>query len=341
MLALQVDLFRAEVWRPSLLRLVAFISFFPQLVAGPIVRGRELLPQLDRRAEWVPEGFIDGLTRFAWGLLKKRVVADSMAPSVAWLFDEGHHADGFLVAACGVSAYAVQIYFDFSAYSDMAVGLGRMFGLEIPENFRQPYGSRTVTEFWRRWHVTLSSWLRDYLYIPLGGNRRGAFRQQLNLVVTMLLGGLWHGANWTFVVWGAWHGAWLLIEARTGLRRMESRASGHSVAAAIATTRTMAVVLTGWILFRASDLATAAGVLWSLSGVRGWGQLGAIPGEALVAPLALLATMVKHRLGVASPYTLLSRSGEYAYGRGLAFALAVVVLLVFAAPTSTFIYWQF
>jgi len=202
--------------RPSdPLRYALFVSFFPRVVAGPILRFGEIDPQLARslRKPLVAEDLMVGLTIFFFGLVKKTVLADGVAPyatSVSQSASTGSRVD-FFSAWSGVLAYTCQLYFDFSGYSDMAIGVARCFGIRFPMNFFSPYQATNIVEFWRRWHITLSRFLRDYLYIGLGGNRRGTTRRYMNLMITMLLGGLWHGANWTFVIWGGLHGCYLMI----------------------------------------------------------------------------------------------------------------------------------
>jgi alginate O-acetyltransferase complex protein AlgI len=240
---------------------VAYISLFPQLVAGPIVRYSEISEQfLYREHNW--GRFSAGAERFMLGLARKVLIADAVAPLVEPVFSSS--APGFLAAWIGVLAYTVQIYFDFAAYSDMAIGLGRMIGFTFPENFRMPYHSRSITEFWRRWHMTLSAWLRDYLYVPLGGNRLGPRRTLINLMLVMLLGGLWHGAAWTFVFWGAWHGGWLVFER---LRRERRSAELRGAGARFARLRTILVVIAGWVLFRAETFSRAAVLFRDLTGL--------------------------------------------------------------------------
>jgi alginate O-acetyltransferase complex protein AlgI len=245
-----------------------FVFFFPQLIAGPIVRHNEIIPQFDalpRRPEmW--ENLARGATLFIVGLMKKVAFADTLAPNVDMLF--GKAAAGmplnFGAGWAAAVSFALQIYFDFSGYSDMAIGLALMFGFRLPINFDAPYRAVSVRDFWRRWHITLSRLLRDYLYIPLGGNRRGGKRQAVNVVVTMLLGGLWHGASWTFVAWGGLHGVALAVNgawARAG-RRLPPLL-GWAV--------TMLFVLVGWVLFRAADFGGAWQILESMVGLHGWG----------------------------------------------------------------------
>lgn len=211
-IAFLVEIYRKEITEPKFLHYALFVSFFPQLIAGPIVRYTEIVPS------FLDPGFLKknygnmviGIFLFSIGLAKKVIIADTLSPWVSGVFD-GKSELSCLAAWSGVFAYTFQIYFDFSGYSDMAMGLGKLFNINIPVNFRSPYKAISITEFWRRWHITLSSFLKDYLYIPLGGNRKGIFGQYKNLLVTMTLGGLWHGASWTFVFWGAYHGILLLV----------------------------------------------------------------------------------------------------------------------------------
>ena len=233
------------------LHFATYVALFPQLVAGPIVRYRDVALQLVDRRIGLAE-FTSGARRFSIGLAKKVLVANTVAGLADVAFDSVPGAQlSPALAWAGALAYTVQIYFDFSGYSDMAIGLGRMFGFRFLENFRWPYASASVTEFWRRWHISLSSWFRDYLYIPLGGNRRGSFRTGLHLVTVFFLCGLWHGASWNFVVWGLFHGAFLVIE-RVGLGawlERRPRLLRHAY--------TLLVAVVGWVFFRAESLPRA------------------------------------------------------------------------------------
>ncbi len=245
---------------------VMFVSFFPQLVAGPIVRASVFLPQLaahDHRPRW--DNLRRGVEQFARGFVKKTLFADTLAIAVDPVFAHpAAYAPGTVWFA--VLAYAGQIYYDFSGYTDMAIGCGRMFGFEFPVNFRHPYRSRSITEFWRRWHITLSTWLRDYLYIPLGGNRRGRGRTYVNLIATMLLGGLWHGASWTFVIWGGLHGLGLALDKlRMELTGRDADDHGSPLEQALGWAGTFLFVLVAWVFFRARDFATAWTVLRKLA----------------------------------------------------------------------------
>ena len=187
-----------------------FVAFFPQLLAGPINRAVDLLPQFAQRIRASAIDFEIGLVQFAMGAVKKLVISDQIAPNVDLIFKAPGSFDGFTLFQ-GALGYAIQIYCDFSGYSDMAIGTARMMGFRFMENFQMPYSAVTITEFWRRWHISLSTWLRDYLYIPLGGTRSGAARLYVNIMITMLLGGLWHGASWNFVFWGGLHGLSLAV----------------------------------------------------------------------------------------------------------------------------------
>ncbi|MFW5797190.1 MAG: MBOAT family O-acyltransferase [Spirochaetota bacterium] len=297
-----IDVYRGQAGpAANYLDVAAYITLFPQLVAGPIVRWGHIAPQLTARTH-TPARFAEGTRRFMLGFAKKVLIADGVASlaDAAFALSAPHAADAWL----GIAAYAVQIYYDFSGYSDMAVGLGLMIGFRFPENFDRPYLSRSITEFWRRWHMSLSGWLRDYLYIPLGGNRRGTARTYANLLTVMVIGGLWHGAAWTFVLWGAWHGVWLigerLVKRGAGPRPVPGAASAPPPGAAPGKGRalglsllglvyTMAVVLTGWVLFRAPDLQTAGLIAGSMVGLYGTGLSTAMAWQVKGFELTALA----------------------------------------------------
>jgi D-alanyl-lipoteichoic acid acyltransferase DltB (MBOAT superfamily) len=259
-----VDIHRGGQPESSLLNYVLEVSFYPKLLAGPIVRHRELGPQLRQSQITQPnhQHLAEGLALFVVGLFKKAVMADGLAPYVSHVFDAAAKGQipNFGRSWLAVLAYTLQIYYDFSGYSDMAIGISRMMGIILPFNFDSPYKSRSIAEFWRRWHITLSFFLRDYLYIPLGGNRRGQARRYLNLIVTMLLGGLWHGAGWTFVIWGGLHGLFLAINQawrRLLDQLMPRRRQGTAMGAWAGRLLTFLVVAMAWIFFRAADLKSA------------------------------------------------------------------------------------
>lgn len=260
-LSYTIDLYRRRIAEcSSLLDFSLFVAFFPQLVAGPIVRAADLLPQFRRPITLDRVDLFLGTRQFITGLFKKVLVADNLARFVDEVFA---HAGAYDSATTwlAVVAYAVQIYCDFSGYSDMAIGTARMLGFRFETNFRFPYLARSMGDFWRRWHISLSSWLRDYLYIPLGGNRRGRARTQINLMLTMLLGGLWHGAAWTFVAWGALHGAALSIQRLLIAAGGGSRWGTGRLARALSRAGTLGVVLVAWVLFRAPSFDAARRML--------------------------------------------------------------------------------
>lgn len=238
----------------------AFIALFPQLIAGPILRYKDLEDQFRERQHSV-DMFCDGMARFLIGLGKKVLLADAVAPLADLAFDNSGDV-GLMLAWAGAAAYMLQLYFDFSGYSDMAIGLGKMMGFQFLENFRQPYVSRSITEFWRRWHISLSNWLRDYLYISLGGNRKGPVRTYSNLMAVMVLGGLWHGANWTFVLWGFWHGGLLALERATAYHR---RAADLWFSLPV----TLFLVLIGWVMFRAVNVSQGMEIYAAMFGANG------------------------------------------------------------------------
>lgn len=238
-----------------------YIALFPQLIAGPIVRYHDVAAQIVKRVV-TREGFAEGVRRFIIGLGKKVLIANTVAMAADAIFEIPNHQLSLSTAWLGIICYTLQIYFDFSGYSDMAIGLGRMFGFQFLENFNYPYIAASVTDFWRRWHISLSSWFREYLYIPLGGNRHGALRTYVNLLTVFLLCGLWHGASWNFVVWGLFHGSFLVAERR-GLVDLLGR-----VGAPLRHAYVLLVVMVGWVFFRAVDFSHALAVLGAMSGLN-------------------------------------------------------------------------
>jgi alginate O-acetyltransferase complex protein AlgI len=271
-IAYLVDVYRDVCPRYTLLQYLGFVTFFPHCIAGPLTHPQELLPQMAElgRHGRVARTLVPGLLLFAVGLLKKTAIADSLSPSVATLFNfvSGGGHIGVVQSWAGALAYTMQLYFDFSGYSDMACGLALMFGLRLPVNFLSPYKAANIIDFWRRWHVTLSRFLRTYLYYSLGGNRKGPARRYVNLIITMLLGGLWHGAAWTFVIWGGLHGLYLVINH--AWRHLPlSRAIPRPVMVPLAWFITFAAVNVAWVVFRAPDLATALRFVGSMFGAHG------------------------------------------------------------------------
>ncbi|HAC64209.1 MAG TPA: membrane-bound O-acyltransferase family protein [Cyanothece sp. UBA12306] len=264
-IAYLVDAYRGEIKNNNydLLTYGLFILFFPQLIAGPILRHDELIPQFRSLKNYIfsHKNFALGMITFTLGLSKKVIIADSLSPWVAPIFNHAQ-AVTFIEAWIGALSYTFQLYFDFSGYSDMAIGLGLMFNISLPINFNSPYKSVSIIDFWRRWHITLSNFLRDYLYIPLGGSRRGEIRRYINLFLTMLLGGLWHGAGWTFVIWGGLHGLYLSINH--GWRKLNI-----TLPKFLGWLITFLAVIAGWVLFRAKTWHDGLDLIKTMLGING------------------------------------------------------------------------
>jgi alginate O-acetyltransferase complex protein AlgI len=260
-IAFLVDAYRGKVDRYGLPHYALFVTYFPHLIAGPILHHQDVIPQFERQSSSRPNPhlILCGLMIFSIGLFKKTCMADGIQPFVALAF--GPTPPSFGQAWIGALAYTFQLYFDFSGYSDMAIGISLMFGIFLPVNFNSPYKATNIIEFWRRWHMTLSQFLRDYLYFPLGGNRRGVVRRYVNLMITMVLGGLWHGAAWTFVAWGALHGLYLCINHawnRFGPNIPSRLTRPADIAAFVVTFLSVTVA---WVFFRADDLASAVNIV--------------------------------------------------------------------------------
>lgn len=321
-IAYLVDTYQRKVKESRFVNYLLFVTYFPHLIAGPVLHHKDMMPQFaDRRIFHLSShSTAVGATIFCIGLAKKVLIADNIAPYASAVFDAGA-APTMLVAWSGVFAYAFQLYFDFSGYSDMAIGLSRLFGVRLPLNFDSPYKSRDIADFWRRWHMTLSQFLRDYLYIPLGGNRHGSGRRSFNLMTTMVLGGLWHGAGWNFVMWGFLHGVYLIVhQLWSRLARALHWPVGTRAWQAAATVLTFLMVCVAWVFFRATDFPTAWRILQGMSGAHGI----ALPDSVFrhLAPLGLEA------LGV----------GSY-LGGGTAFveswsAIVLAATIVFAFPNT-------
>ena len=324
-----VDLRRGDRHLYGLLEFSAFVMFFPQLIAGPLVRHNEMIPQLERAPRDVWEGLSRGAVLFAIGFAKKAGIADTVAMVGDPVFAHaGVGAVGLGEAWLGVLAYSLQILFDFSGYSDMAIGLGLMFGLRLPFNFDAPYRASSMREFWRRWHMTLSRFLRDYVYVPLGGNRAGAGRQSANVVLTMLLGGLWHGAAWTFVAWGGAHGLALAINAAWNRR-------GARLPDVIGWVMTISFVMMAWVLFRSPDFATAMRMYAGMVGIAGWGPVH------VGAPASLAVGVLVALMGPSSQRIALQVRPSLAIAGVAGAALAGLLLLSGGRLPNEFIYFQF
>lgn len=368
-IAFLADTFTDEAAEVDFLNYCLFVSFFPHLIAGPIVHHQEMIPQFERAdLRYDSENLVVGVTTFLVGLSKKVVVADALATYADTAFAAAARGVHLTVYEAWLAAltYALQLYFDFSGYSDMAIGLARMFGIRFPINFFSPYRAANISDFWRRWHMTLSRFLREYLYIPLGGNRRGTLRRYANLMVTMLLGGLWHGAGWTFVVWGGLHGAFLVVHhAWTALMRRLGIAAREPEGWMLAAGRalTFAAVVFAWVPFRAANLGTAQR-MWSsmldLGALHGSGGHHVFP-NVWIAPVNLAAVLLVAGSVFVAPNTeeLMGRYGRslgapppecrlsarlswrptafWGFGLGAVTALCLVLLI----HSHVFLYYQF
>jgi len=319
------------------LQFFAFITFFPQLVAGPIERSRQLLPQFARRPlRFSRPMAVDGMRQILWGLMKKMLLADNCAAVADYAF---HHSvtlstsDLWMGALC----FAFQIYGDFSGYSDIAIGTAKLFGIRLMRNFDRPYFARSVPEFWRRWHISLMTWFRDYVYIPLGGNRRGRWRQRGNTFVVFLLSGLWHGAAWTYVAWGLYH-ALLFLPAR---KRPAEAVRATGAKAVVQTLATFLCVLLGWVIFRATDMAQAAAYLCGMFDPT---RLGGTTCSRLPLLYIGLLLFLESRHTGDHPLAL-DRCGlrifRHRAVRILTYYALFMLTLAAGGPSTQFIYFQF
>jgi alginate O-acetyltransferase complex protein AlgI len=365
-IAYLVDVYVGKVRERQPLHYALFVTYFPHLIAGPVLHHAEMMPQFAQTKNYSPKprNFAIGLAFLAVGLAKKILIADSAAPIANSLFDAAQTAlVPSSVAYQGVLAYSLQIYFDFSGYSDMAVGLSRIMGIELPYNFDSPYKSTSIIEFWRRWHMTLSRFLRDYLYFPLGGNRHGSVRRYFNLMTTMLLGGLWHGASWTFVIWGGLHGLYLVINHvwRFVCERLKAASSPlatlvpRAVSTLLFRVTTLTCVAFAWIVFRADTAQVAERVIQSLagrggSGANSTGHPWSSTAGWLAAALAVsLITRNSQELidGMLQPVlarATTTRARDYACSLLIGFEIVVIVVLALISASrnvTEFIYFNF
>ncbi|HEX6765225.1 MAG TPA: MBOAT family protein [Polyangiaceae bacterium] len=340
-----IDVYRGDIEpHPSYLEYLAFVAFFPHLVAGPIVRPRDLLPQFARQARFDPKEGSEALFLIAIGLVKKVAIGDYLAVNLVDRVFDAPLRFSALECYAAVLGYAVQIYCDFSGYTDIAIGSALLLGVRFPKNFDAPYKAENIADFWRRWHISLSTWLRDYLYVPLGGNRKGAARTYLNLMLTMLLGGLWHGANWTFVAWGGLHGSALAVtrflqNLRGKKHSVEvPKSKGDWVWKATKVFATFHFVLLTWVLFRAENFGHA------------WTFLGRLSTLTTFHPNLDARVVAVLVVGVASHYVpgrwyeaaRLRFATLPAPAQGVAlFGAAVVVRRMASAEAVPFVYFQF
>ncbi|HIJ62385.1 MAG TPA: MBOAT family protein [Rhodospirillaceae bacterium] len=362
-IAFLVDTARGEAKDYDFVHYLLFVTYFPHLIAGPILHHKEMMPQFDRPdiSRFSANRLALGISVLAFGLFKKTVLADGLAAYATPVFAAAAHGGTPtpLEAWGAALAYSLQIYFDFSGYSDMAIGLARMIGIRLPLNFHSPYKAGSIIEFWRRWHMTLSRFLRDYLYFPLGGNRHGRQRRYLNLLATMVLGGLWHGAGWTFVIWGALHGLYLVVNHAWRAVRPGSAVRGRGFRLAAGMLTFLAVVV-AWVPFRADGVAAARTMLAAMAGLAGpaaetatldWtaGRLWIAAGLAIVwlapntqeifARYRMLGPVHRQADRLALPW--LGLRWRRSPGWALATAVIGFVGLLFFSRGSEFIYFQF
>lgn len=348
-IAYTIEVYRGRVPAERNLGMFAlYVMFYPQLVAGPIERPQHLLPQLHERHRFDAALALDGLTLMLWGLFKKVVVADRLSLIVEPIYrDPGSH--GAVALAIATYAFAIQIYCDFSGYTDIARGAARVMGISLVDNFQRPYLALTVREFWRRWHISLSSWFRDYVYVPLGGSRRGGTRQILGIILVFLLSGLWHGANWTFLLWGLLHGAFVLIGNATDPLRVRVRTAlgleSSRVYSAWRCFLTFNLVAGAWVFFRASSIDDAVLVLSRIAAAypASVGDVILQPSFHWVVTLAAIGAMVAVELKTLPDMlrtTLLQRPTALRWAWYYAVIFAILAFGVFENPAK-FIYFQF
>ena len=333
-----IDVYRDDVRvQRNLIDFGMYITMFPQLIAGPIVRYSDVQDQLAERSV-TTEGFSEGIMRFVVGLGKKVLLANQMGAVWTQIYALGGDISA-LMAWTGAAAYTFQIYFDFSGYSDMAIGLGRMFGFKFPENFRYPYESVSITDFWRRWHITLSTWFKEYLYIPLGGNRRGLARQALNLLIVWTLTGFWHGAGWNFVMWGLYYFAILFIEKLFLLKALDKlpRLFRHAYA--------LLLIVIGWVIFASDDVSVMLPYLGSMFGANG--ALGGMDVYTLLTRAALMviccvaSTELPRRLFVTAAGKM-NEKAAFTVKSVLTLALlALSVVFLIGDSYNPFLYFRF
>lgn len=334
-MACTVDVYRGEVKaKTNFLDFLFYICFFPQLIAGPILRLKGDWDHLMSISKPTLKSFDSGIYLICWGLIKKMLIADNLAQLVEENFSNPGLLDNPFLAWLGVYAFAVQIYCDFSGYVDVAIGVAKIFGIELPANFNYPYLANSITDFWRRWHITLSLWLRDYLYIPLGGNRKGEMRTKFNLLTTMILGGLWHGANWTFVAWGALHGIILSLEKEFFAK--------FKVPDLISKVVCFHIVCLSWVFFRAKDISSAFTYIWKLVDFSMVTRLSEYLSAAHVQYLALLVfSLIIHVISYKTQLKDKLASFRPEFKLAFVFVTIVLIMLFGIKQEVRFIYFDF
>ncbi|MFO1126662.1 MAG: MBOAT family O-acyltransferase [Methylocystis sp.] len=316
-----------------------YVFFFPKLLAGPIIKYHDVARQFEAMPHADVDDFVIGFSRFMLGVVKKLLFADTLASGADLIFSRDVGSLGFTQAWAGVLFFTFQIYFDFSGYSDMAIGLARMFGFRLLENFNMPYVATSITDFWRRWHISLTSWIREYLYFPLGGNRRGEARTYLNLWICFFASGVWHGAAWTYIAWGAYNGVFLVLDRLFLVKSLQRLPDW------CANIVTMIVVIVGWTFFRATSLNQAGALLALMA--NPWAQSGAeivIPEEYVVVALIAAAICVAQRLSLyVKDFDWASAAQRYAMASNSALSVLFLAALAkgLADPFKPFIYFRF
>lgn len=344
-LSYSIDIYRGKINpEPSLVKFLTFIAFFPQLVAGPIERSNNIIPQFDVVKRFDFDALVAGGRLFIWGLFKKVVIADRLALYVDPVYDNpGFYAGPTFILATVL--FTFQIYCDFSGYSDMAVGVARSFGFKLMQNFNLPYLSKSISEFWKRWHISLSSWFGDYLYIPLGGNRVGVPRWILNITLVFVISGLWHGANWTFILWGVIHACFYLAEYLGDqiLKRINCESMKHTIVfTLIKVPITFAMVSFAWIFFRANSLADTGYIvsnIFSSTGKLWWGSSAFSTSIGLVMVILLIIVQILQYNNILSIYYRTSKMPNWLVG--LAYVFLLLGISLFGVSSNAFIYFQF
>lgn len=342
-----IDTYREKEREPgSLLDVMLYVCLFPQLVAGPIVKYNSVRVQLKSRTV-TPEGMADGVQRFIIGLSKKMLIANVMASAADKMYALEMSQLDTASAWVGAVCYLFQIYFDFSGYSDMAVGMGKMFGFTFPENFNYPYTASSIRDFWKRWHISLTSWFREYLYFPLGGNRKGKVRTMFNRFFVFLCTGIWHGANWTFVVWGIYHGVLTIIETAVESRRKKYTGSAGSANASKALQGTLGHIYTllavtiGFVIFRADTMGQAAAFIKSMFSFTRT-QYGFMTASSVMSPLFIITMMIAAAASTPILKMVPQRKASLAVGRVCTIILYLLCIMEIAAGSyNPFIYFRF
>ncbi len=331
-----IDVYRGTVQcQKNIINWALYISFFPQLIAGPIVRYSEVNKEINERHETLEDAFYGGC-RFCIGLAKKVLIADVLGQTVDSIFNLGSSELSSAIAWSGLFLYTLQIYFDFSGYSDMAIGMARIFGFKFGENFVMPYTAKNVTEFWKRWHISLSSFFMDYVYIPLGGNRKGNIKTYRNLAIVFLLCGLWHGAAWTFLIWGAYHGIILVLE------RILKNAFNYRMSGLVGNLVTLLLVMFGWLIFRSATLAQAGDYVLAMFGWNGKLGYQYYTLRYYLDNQVLLTTIIASVLAVIPLKKIKNYlEGSLAYGVVAMVCLFLCMLMMSNASFNAFIYFQF